>query len=87
MSSDLALLERDTLRVLAKFFDSPAGRQRRDLRARVYASHYLTLGASHISAGRPGRGARHLLRALRTHPASLGRLAAAPVRRLFRRSA
>jgi glycosyltransferase involved in cell wall biosynthesis len=86
MSSDVALLERDTLRVLAKFFDSPAGRQRRHLRARVYASHYLTLGASYISAGRPGRGARYLIRALRTHPGSLGRLAAAPVRRMFRRS-
>jgi len=86
MSSDVALLERDTLRVLAKFFDSPAGRERRDIRARVRASHYLTLGASFSSGGRFRRAVGYVLRALWTYPPSVARVAAYPLRRLLRRS-
>lgn len=84
MSADVGLLERDTLRVLGKFFASPAGKRHADLHARVYGAQFLTLAGSYLAARRPGRALRYLLAAAMRHPPTVARVLSVPIRRLVR---
>ena len=86
MSSDVALLERDTFAVLDKFFADPASVRYRPLRSRAYANHWMICSGSYLHAGRPGSSLRCLGRGLLAHPGNVGRPLGMPLRWIKRRA-
>ncbi len=85
MSRDVALLERDSLRVLEKGFALPALSQ--DLRRRrraAFARNYMVLAGSYFHAKSYGNFARCASRALRLDFRQAGYLMAFPARALTR---
>ena len=87
MSSSVPLLERDTRRVLDKFFADPAGAARcaRD-RGRAYGNALTMLSGSYLHAGDLRSSLRCLSEAVLRHPASLAVPVGLLARGLRRRS-
>jgi hypothetical protein len=84
MSSDPALLERDTMAVLDKFFSLPVADPYRPLRHRIYSNHWMILSGSYLHHRRLGAAVRCLARGLVSHPANASRPLGLPVRRMRR---
>jgi glycosyltransferase involved in cell wall biosynthesis len=82
MSSDVALLERDTFAVLDDFFSTPASGRYRGLRSRAYSNHWMILAGSYHQAGDQRAALRCALRSLALYPANALRPLGFPVRRL-----
>lgn len=84
-SLDVWGMERDNLKVLAKFFRSDVGRGRYALlRRRAYGTHHLLFAGSYWRAGDVGRAVRSLARAVTYRPLALVYAAAMPLRALSR---
>lgn len=89
MSSDIALLERDTFAVLDKFFADPASGPYTHLRAPVYSNHWLICSGSYLHNAQLAASVRCLARGLVADPTNISRPLGAPWRwlsRLVRRS-
>lgn len=85
MSSDVALLESDSLRVLHKFFSRPEYRARyRRLRRRAYSAALFAVSGSYLHCGDLLDSARCLALALAYHPPSVVRVFGLPARWLRR---
>lgn len=85
MSTDPAVLERDTLGVLAKFFSAPERANRyAPLRDRIYANQYLKLSGAHLHAGNLRASLTLLARATSHQPAALLRALGMPARAMAR---
>jgi glycosyltransferase involved in cell wall biosynthesis len=84
MSSDIALLERDTFAVLEKFFGNPAAEPYGPLRAHVYSNHWMTCSGSYLHAGQLGASLRCLARGVRDYPANVRRPLGVPWRWIAR---
>jgi len=80
MSSDIRLLERDTLAVLDNFFRVPEAAGYQSLKRRAYSNHWMILSGSYLHAGSPGVSLRCLAAGLRLHPANIRRPLGAPAR-------
>lgn len=87
MSNNVALLERDTFAVLDRFFASKEATFYRQLRRRIYANHWIILSGSYNHAGHQRDAVRCGVRAALRHPPSATRIAAAPFRKVARRTA
>ena len=85
MSSDPALLERDTFRLLEKFFADPASAPYHHLRRRAYANHRAICSGSYLHARQLRDALRCLALALVGDPRTAARLVTLPVRWLRRR--
>lgn len=87
MSSSVPLLERDTRRLLDKFFADPAraARYARD-KGRAYGNALTMLSGSYLHAGDLRSSLRCLMEAVRRHPASLVEPVGLLARGLRRRS-
>ncbi len=73
------------LAVLEQVFADPTlPEDIRARRARVYASYYTMAAGGYFQAGRPWESVRWALKAAKSHPASLGYVAALPIRALRR---
>lgn len=66
MSSDPALLERDTFALLDKFFDSPRSTPYRRLRRRAYGTQWMVCAGTYLHAGRVRDSLRCVSRGLLT---------------------
>lgn len=87
MSSNVALLEADTLRLLEKFFAASEHLPRYGpLRRSVYCNQYLTLSGSYLHTGRLGASLRCLADAAAHDPVSAFRRALAVPFRALRRA-
>lgn len=87
MSRNIRLLEDDTLRVLAKFFESDAHAVRyRAERRRIYSNQFLILSGSYLHAGSVVSSIRCLARGLVSYPPNLVRAAGVPWRLALRLS-
>lgn len=86
MSSDPALLERDTFALLDKFYAAPRPVQYRRLRSRVYSNHWMVCSGTYLHAGRIRDSLRCLARGLAADPRNLARPLLLPARRVVRRS-
>ena len=84
MSSDIALLERDTFGVLDKFYSSQDGERYLDIKDRVYSNHWLILSGSYLHDGQSWNSARCLVKALRRDPTNLRYPLGFPLRLLRR---
>lgn len=85
MSRSVALLERDTLYLLEKFFSDPGNAVRyRDIRNDVYRNQYLVLSGSHLHAGNILPSLRFLGLAMQSDPSALLRALGAPARAAWR---
>lgn len=84
MSSDIALLERDTFAVLDDFYRSDTVRPYDDIRSRVYGNHWMIVAGSYNHAGLQREALRCAAHALRLNPRTASRLVGFPVRRLSR---
>jgi glycosyltransferase involved in cell wall biosynthesis len=84
MSSDIALLERDTFAVLDSFYAGPDGEYYRGLRPRCYSNHWMILSGSYLHARRPADAVRCLVKGLAVHPANVRRPLGLPLRFLRR---
>lgn len=83
MSRNARLLERDSLRVLDKFFAAAERAARYSApRSRSYANHYLIFSGSYLHAGDLRNSLRCLAAAARHQPRSLLRAAGLPLRLL-----
>jgi glycosyltransferase involved in cell wall biosynthesis len=80
MSSNPALLERDTIAMLDKFFASPGAAGYAQIRRRAYANQRMVCAGSYLHTRRLRDSLRCILRALRDDPRSAGRLASVPLR-------
>lgn len=80
MSSDVALLERDTFRVLKKFFDDPASAPYAPLQRRSYCNHWMICSGSYLHAGQVGASLRCLAMGLREYPAGIRQPLGLPAR-------
>jgi glycosyltransferase involved in cell wall biosynthesis len=87
MSSNVALLERDTFAVLDSFFATPAATPYRAARNRVYGTHWMICAGSYLHHSQPREALRCTLRGVITYPASLTRALGMPLRWLRRASA
>ena len=85
MSSDPALLERDTFSVLDAFFARPEAAPYNGLRRRSYGAHWLFCSGSYLHAGRRSDAVRCLWNALQAHPSTLRGPLGLPMRRMRRR--
>jgi glycosyltransferase involved in cell wall biosynthesis len=84
MSSNIGLLEHDTFAVLDKFFASPESSAYRDIRNRVYGTHWTICAGSYLHARAYRDSVRALLSGFRVAPASIARALSLPWRRLSR---
>jgi glycosyltransferase involved in cell wall biosynthesis len=80
MSSDIALLERDTFAVLDKFFASGDAGPYVELRQRCYSNHWMIVSGSYLHAGQSRDAVRCLLKGLRAYPRNVRRPLGLPVR-------
>jgi hypothetical protein len=80
MSSDIALLERDTFGVLDKFFDSGDAGPYLDIRPRCYSNHWMIVSGSYLHARRPRDAVRCLMHGLRVYPRNARRPLGLPAR-------
>jgi glycosyltransferase involved in cell wall biosynthesis len=80
MSSNVALLERDTFAVLDSFFASPAAAPYESERSQVYAAHWMVCAGSYLHRGHLPQSLRCILRGLLAYPAALTRVLGTPVR-------
>jgi glycosyltransferase involved in cell wall biosynthesis len=80
MSSDPALLEKDTFALLDKFFTSPASMPYRRLRRRTYGTQWMVCAGTYLHAGQLSESLRCVRRGLLTDPRSLPRPLLFPVR-------
>jgi glycosyltransferase involved in cell wall biosynthesis len=80
MSSDPALLERDTMAMLDKFFASPAAAPYQRLRRRAFARQRMVCAGSYLHARLTGDALRCFAAALRDDPRAAGLLAGVPIR-------
>ena len=80
MSSNAALLERDTFAVLDAFFRTPAASRYKAIRAEIYANHWMYCAGSYLHQGRPGDATRCVLRGIAVHPSSVARPLGLPAR-------
>jgi glycosyltransferase involved in cell wall biosynthesis len=71
MSSDPALLERDTFAMFDKFFANPAALHYRPVRRRAYGRQWMVCAGTYLHAGRIGDSLRCLLRGLAEDPRSI----------------
>lgn len=85
MSSDIALLERDTFAVLDKFYASRESSPYFDIKDRVYSNHWMILSGSYLHDGQPWHAVRSLARALLSDPTNVRYPLALP-RRLLKRA-
>lgn len=86
MSSDVALLERDTFAVLDKFFADPASKPYLRLRSRAYSNHWMICSGSYLHAGQFGASLRCLGRGFLARPGNLRRPLGLPWRWIKRLS-
>jgi glycosyltransferase involved in cell wall biosynthesis len=84
MSSDPALLERDTFALLDKFFSSPSSGEYQRLRRRAYGRQWMVCSGTYLHAGQPREATRCLTRGLRTDPWTVRRPLMLPARSLAR---
>lgn len=85
MSRNAGLLERDTLRVLDRFYGAAENAARFGaLKERAYANHYLIFSGAYLHAGRLQDSVRCLTRALWLHPAHISRALGTPLRAVQR---
>ncbi len=80
MSSDPALLERDTFMLLDKFFANPASQRYRPLRGRAYGNHWMICAGTYLHAGRLKDSLRCVRRGVVADPRSLRRPLLLPAR-------
>jgi glycosyltransferase involved in cell wall biosynthesis len=80
MSSDPALLEKDTFALLDKFFATEASTPYRPFRRRAYAAQWMVCAGTYLHAGRLRDALRCVRRGLFTDPRSLPRPLLLPVR-------
>lgn len=73
MSSDVSLLERDSIAVLDKFFSTTASAPYREIRSRAYGSCWMICSGSYLHAGRIRSSLRCLIRGLASDPSSIRR--------------
>lgn len=85
MSTDIALLERDTFAVLDAFFSRDVPHRYRRLRRRIYSNHWMIVSGSYLHAGQRKDAVRCLARGVRLHPPNVRRALELPARRLARR--
>ncbi|HZS09400.1 MAG TPA: glycosyltransferase [Blastocatellia bacterium] len=84
MSSDPALVERDTFAVLNKFFSSDPPEKYVRLKDRVYSNHWMILAGCHLHAGRLKDSVRCVGRGLSLYPPNIVRPMGMPGRWLKR---
>jgi glycosyltransferase involved in cell wall biosynthesis len=84
MSSDIALLERDTFAVLDKFFADPSAGPYLSIRSRVYSNHWMICSGSYLHTGQLRASLRCLWRGIVAHPASIRRPLGLPLRWMTR---
>ncbi len=80
MSSNIALLERDTFAVLDSFFATPAATPYRAARSQVYGAHWMICAGSYLHRGQAREALRCALRGMLTYPASMTRVIGLPWR-------
>lgn len=80
MSSDPALLERDTFALLDKFFASPASTPYRPMRRRSYGRQWMVCSGTYLHAGRMRDALRCASRGVAADPRSLRRPVLLPAR-------
>jgi glycosyltransferase involved in cell wall biosynthesis len=80
MSSDIALLERDTFAVLDSFYEADPPMQYRAIKRRVYSNHCLIVSGSYLHHRRFAEALRCLAQGLRTDPTNVRRPAGLPLR-------
>lgn len=80
MSRNIALLERDTLAVLDKFFADPASTPYLRLYSRAYSNHLMICSGSYLHAGQLWASLRCLGRSLAAHPGNIRRPLGLPKR-------
>ena len=87
MSSNIALLERDTFAVLDRFFADPASAPYASLRRQAYCNHWMICSGSYLHAGQIASSARCLVKGLRAYPPGITQPLGMPRRWIRRRSA
>jgi glycosyltransferase involved in cell wall biosynthesis len=87
MSSDIALLERDTFAVLDKFYATDASDKYRPIRRRVYSNHWMIVSGSYLHARRAPAAVRCMTRGLLSYPANVAQPLGLPYRWTRRRLA
>lgn len=80
MSSDIALLERDTFAVLDGFYSNDPPAKYQALRNHCYSNHWMILAGSYLHAGQVGSSLRCLARGLWLWPRNIGRPLGLPLR-------
>jgi glycosyltransferase involved in cell wall biosynthesis len=80
MSSDPALLERDTFALLDKFYDNPASTRYSQIRRSAYSNHWMICAGTYLHAGRPRDSLRCVRQGLRADPRSARRPLLLPAR-------
>lgn len=80
MSSDVSLLERDTLAVLDKFFASDDAYPYLSIKRRCYGNHWMILAGSYLHHARLADSLRALVNGLRFAPGNVWRALGLPVR-------
>jgi len=81
---DVRVLERDTFRVLTKFFASDSSRPYLPIRARAYSNQWMLCAGSYLHQGQLGDAIRCLARGLMADPTNLRRPLGLPGRWLAR---
>lgn len=84
MSSDPALLERDTFALLDKFYATSASVPYQHLRRRAYANHWMICAGTYLQGGRFADSLRCVVGGLRSDPRTLNRPLTLPARRIAR---
>ena len=84
MSSDPALLERDTFALLDKFYATSASQRYERLRRNVYAKQWMTCSGTYLHAGRLRDSLRCAYAAVRAEPLSARHALGLPKRSLGR---
>jgi len=85
MSSNPALLERDTFAVLDKFYSDDPPEHYVRLKDRCYSNHWMILSGCFLHAGKTNDSFRCALRALKHYPLNIARPLGLPVRWIKRR--
>lgn len=84
MSSNIALLERDTFSVLEKFYSTEHAETYADIKDWAYSNHWMILSGSYLHARQLGNSIRCLARAAQHDPRNLTYAMGSPVRALRR---